>query len=126
MKLRTNKNSLRLRLSQSELDEFKKNGVVHEIIALSGAPPREFQYSLIQADHETISVSYINNHLRIYVPLNQANHWCDSMEVGFDCHISIDDNNELYVLVEKDFKCLQPRAHEDETDNFPNPNLEAC
>ena len=28
----------------------------------------------------------------------------------------------LRILVEKDFACLQPRAHEDESDLFPNPD----
>ena len=126
MKLRTNKNSIRLRLSQSEVDEFKKYGFVHEKIAFSVPANQKLEYSLIQADHEAISVSYLNNHLRVYVPLSLASHWCDSNEVGFDCNIKIDEQNRLSVLVEKDFKCLQPKSGEDETDNFPNPNSEAC
>lgn len=126
MKLRTNKNSIRFRLSQSEVDEFKINGIVHEAIAFCGHPHQNFEYSLIQADHDAISVSYLNNHLRVYVPVGIASNWCDSSEVGFDCTIPIDEKNQLYVLVEKDFKCLTPRHHEDEADNFPNPNAESC
>jgi len=126
MKLRTNKNSIRLRLSQPEVDEFKKFGVVHETIAFSPLSNQQLDYSLIQADHETISVSYLNNHLRVYVPLKLATEWCNNNEVGFECHLPIDPTNELFVLVEKDFKCLTPRSHEDETNNFPNPNAESC
>lgn len=126
MKLRTNKNSIRLRLSQSELDDFKNLGVVHEVVSFSPIAANQLQYSLIQADHEAISVSYLNNHIRVYVPLELAKNWCESTEVGFDCHIPIDAQNTLYLLVEKDFKCLQPRPYEDESDNFPNPNSEAC
>ena len=126
MKLRTNKNSIRLRLSQSEVDEFRKHGVVHERIAISPILSQQLEYSLIQADREEICVSYLNNHLRVYVPSSLAEHWCDSTEVGFDCNLAIDEKNSLYVLVEKDFQCLQPRPNEDETDNFPNPNTEAC
>jgi hypothetical protein len=126
MKLRTNKNSIRLRLSQAEVDDFKKYGFVHETISFSPLAKNQLEYSLIQADHDAISVSYLNNHLRVYVPVIKAIHWCDGDEVGFDCNIHLDGSNDLKVLVEKDFKCLQPRSGEDESDNFPNPNSSSC
>lgn len=126
MKLRTHKNSIRLRLSQSEVQTFAETGFVHECIAFSPLPSQQLQYSLIQAEHDHISVSYLNNHLRIYVPTAIASHWCDSDNIGFDTHLTVGPASELYVLVEKDFQCLTPRPYEDETDNFPNPNTEVC
>lgn len=126
MKLRTNKNSLRIRLSQAELEEFRSSGFVHEKITFSKHGNQYLEYSLIQADHESISVSYMNNHIRIYIPLQQAKQWCESNETGFQCHIPLDDKESLFVLVEKDFQCLQPRPYEDESDNFPNPNAKPC
>ncbi len=125
MKLRTNKNSIRLRLSQKEVLDFKQLGFIQETLVFSTHDSNPFSYSLIQADHKEISVSFNNNHLRIYIPLETANHWCDSDEVGFDATIPINESQHLYVLVEKDYQCLTPRPHEDETDNFPNPNA-AC
>jgi hypothetical protein len=125
MKLRTNKNSIRFRLSQSEVDEFKKFGVVHECICFSVMPNQQLDYSLVQYDQDAISISYLNNHLRVYVPVSIADHWCNSNEIGMDCKIVLHDKNELSVLIEKDFKCLVERSSEDESDNFPNPNA-AC
>lgn len=126
MKLRTNKNAIRFRLNQQELKEFSINGVIQESIRFSPKSTEHLTYSLIQADREDISVSFINNHLRIYIPTAQALKWCSSEDVGFDCHLPIEDDKTLYVLIEKDFKCLTPRDNEDESDNFPNPNLATC
>jgi hypothetical protein len=108
------------------VDEFRKNGYVHECIALSGIACQQFEYSLIEAEIDAITVSYLNNHLRVYVPSALAHRWWDSNDVGFDTTLDIDDKHKLYVLVEKDFKCLQERPHEDESDHFPNPNAKAC
>ena len=36
------------------------------------------------------------------------------------------DLDGLFVLIEKDFACTQPRPREDESDMFPNPNAVAC
>jgi hypothetical protein len=126
MKLRTNKNSIRLRLNQSEVEQFKSFGMVSESIAFTGLNCNNLQYSLIQANHERISVNFLNNHLRVYVPVNIAERWCTSEDVGFDTLIDLPDDSNLYVLVEKDFKCLQVRNHEDESDNFDNPKQQLC
>ncbi len=126
MKLRTNKNSIRLRLSQSEVTKFKEFGLVNETIAFSNLACHNLQYSLIQAKHEVVTVNYINNHIRIYVPETTARHWCSSDDVGFEANIPLSESENLYILVEKDFQCLQQRKNEDESDNFPNPNLQSC
>lgn len=126
MKLRTNKNSIRLRLSQTELEKFRENGFLHEYVQIGIAPESKFSYSLISADHTQLSVSLLNQHLRVFVPLEIAKNWTDGDDVGFESKIKLDDQQELYVLVEKDFQCITPRAYEDESDNFPNPNAALC
>lgn len=72
MKLRTNKNSIRLRLSQTELEKFRENGFLHEYVQIGIAPESKFSYSLISADHTYLSVSLLNQHLRVFVPLEIA------------------------------------------------------
>lgn len=126
MKLRTNKNSIRLRLSQTELEKFRENGYLHEYVQIGIAPDSKFSYSLISADHENISISLLNQHLRVFVPTAIAKNWTESDDIGFESRIKLDDHQDLFVLVEKDFQCLTPRAHEDESDNFPNPNAAHC
>ncbi len=52
------------------------------------------------------------------MPELMANEWSNSEQVGFEYN-----KNGLYLLVEKDFKCLDNVA-EDQSDNYPNPLVE--
>ena len=126
MKLRTNKNSLRLRLSQKEVSNFQQFGSVEESVSFSDRHSDCLQYALIQADHDQISVTYNNNYIRIYVPIPIADTWCKSEQVGFDAKIPLKGEEFLFVLVEKDYQCLVDRPNEDESNNFPNPNAAKC
>jgi hypothetical protein len=55
------------------------------------------------------------------MPKSIADEWTESNEVGFQ-HIQILPNGtELFLLVEKDFVCLD-NTFEDQSDNYPNPN----
>ncbi|HRG37316.1 MAG: hypothetical protein JNL65_11325 [Saprospiraceae bacterium] len=126
MKLRTNKNSIRLRLSQIEVANFQKFGIVEESLSFSDRLSDCLHYSLIEADHDQINVTFNNNHLRVYIPSQIANAWCSSEQVGFDAKIPLKGENYLYVLVEKDYQCLVDRPFEDESNNFPNPNAAKC
>ncbi len=121
MKLRTNKNSIRLRLSQSELRRFGEHGYVEEIVQLTPGIDGALKYSLEISEIDDIRVSYMANHIKIKVPAKQAEIWVATDLVGLETKIPISDNEELFVLLEKDFKCLVERPYEDETDNFPNP-----
>ena len=47
---------------------------------------------------------------------------CATRQVGIEHNQSIGDESALRILVEKDFRCLQPRSDDDESDNFPNQN----
>jgi hypothetical protein len=49
------------------------------------------------------------------MPADMANEWVATEKVGFES-----TDNELYLLIEKDFKCLDDVA-EDQSDNYPNP-----
>ncbi|MBK6860917.1 MAG: hypothetical protein IPK91_03070 [Saprospiraceae bacterium] len=126
MKLRTNKNSLRLRLSQKEVASFQQYGSIEECVNFSDQNSDCLRYSLIQADHEQISVTFINNHIRVYVPLAIASKWFADDQIGFDARILLKGEDYLYVLVEKDYQCLVDRPNEDESNNFPNPNAAKC
>ncbi len=128
MKLRTNHDSIRLRLNQKEVARFFEEGYVRETVRFSSLPNHQFEYTLIQTGDECISANFANNHLRIYVPEQMAQIWCGSDQVSMDGYQKIDPSSQLFILIEKDFKCLSsnPRLHEDESDNFPNPNKEKC
>lgn len=122
MKLRVRKNSLRLRLQQSEVRTLAEHGAVVDETCFGTATlrcsiERDAALAAIRAELEP-------NHVRIRIPEAQAMRWADSDDVGMLAEQPT-PAGPLVILVEKDFQCLQPRdpaLREDDTDAFPNPN----
>ena len=120
MKIRIRDNSIRLRLTQKEVARFAEHGLV--LATTQFGMGMQFTYALqASSDTEEISARYERNRITIHVPKTIANHWTSTEEVGFEAQMRNDTEEGLYLLVEKDFACMMPRAHEDESDNYPNP-----
>jgi hypothetical protein len=119
MKLRIHGNSLRLRLSQSEVAQFSKTGFVEDSIQF--APGASFAYAL--ESMSTLSapkVCYSNGWLRVQVPGAAAIEWFCTDRVAISGDQPLEGGKCLSILVEKDFQCL----HGDEArdpDAYPNP-----
>lgn len=122
MKLRIRGNSIRLRLTRSEVEQLTSVGVVEEFVDFGPGNAR-FIYALESAaDVEVISAKYENNRLSVHVPRRAASDWAGSDKVSLESP----ESSELKILVEKDFACLTPRKGEDETDMFPHPGEPSC
>ncbi len=119
MKLRIKGNSLRLRLSVSEVEEVKKEGLVQEDTHFG--PSQRLTYVLGAADRIDVSVEYIESVIRISVPREQLMQWANTNQVGFDAECAIGEEGVVSILVEKDFQCLTDRPMEDESGLFENP-----
>lgn len=119
MKLRIKGNSIRLRLSQTEVKNFGVNGTCIDRISFGS---NQLIYSLEMSENAAISVTFSDQHIRVLVPAAVGKSWVeDNTQVGFDHESVTGEETPLYVLVEKDFACLADRPREDESDNFPNP-----
>ena len=121
MKLRIFGNSLRLRLSQSEVTALNGSGKVEDRISFGKPAGQSLTYILQSADVPHISASFDNGTISVTVPVEAARKWATSDEVSLKAEQLLDSGDNLKILIEKDFKCLTPRD-EDESDNFPNPN----
>jgi hypothetical protein len=124
MKLRIRGNSLRLRLSKSEVEKFSENGRVSDEICFGGDQSEKMIYSLEKGLNKKINAVFQNGKITIFVPENVATKWTAPDEVGFESDQNLDDQISLRILVEKDFVCLSPRESEDESDNYSHPNQE--
>ena len=126
MKIRIQGNSIRLRLSQSEVKTFHETGAVQDQISFGVAPDDVLTYALKRIDIPDISAFFAQNQITVQVPPEKAIAWATSeKQIGME-HLmrhSSGENGALRILIEKDFKCLADRPEEDESDNFPNPNL---
>ena len=121
MKLRTKYNSIRFRLTQSEVASFARDGRVSETIAFGPGEQFQFRYHLVRFNGNEPSASLNDREITVFVPVDIANSWCESEQVGFENSYQIEGEEPLRILIEKDFQCLKPRPEEDESDNFPNP-----
>jgi hypothetical protein len=119
LKLRIQDNSIRFRLTRTEVDALCADGSVHAKVSFPGGS--SLGYSV-----ETSSLTgqpraqYSAECLVVQVPLAEAKHWAATEQVSLSGGQPLDEG-ELSILVEKDFACLAPREGEDESDMFPHP-----
>lgn len=113
MKLRLHSNSLRLRLSQSEVTALGESGRVEETVRF--APDRALWYSVESADLTEPETTLEGNFIRVKLPRTAVKQWIETDQTGIET-----TQGSLRVLVEKDFKCLHRDSPED-ADSFPNP-----
>jgi hypothetical protein len=127
VKLRVRDNSIRLRLTQAEVELVRADGLVRGRVPLAGS--NNFDYVLESSPATVKSEAHIsNNVLTVRVPEAEILSWSDSDEVSISATQLVDGGDELTILVEKDFACLAPREGEDETDMYPHPmaGKESC
>jgi len=119
MKLRIRGDSLRLRLTRSEVAALVSAGAVSEQMKLSS--DARFEYRLVSdAAAREPHALLESGALVVRVPSALAADWANSNTVGFEARQS-NGGEGLLILVEKDFPCLTPRANEDDSDAFPRP-----
>lgn len=115
MKLRIRGNSIRLRLTQSQVETIKNKGFIEEKTEFPNG--QNFVYSLsVWAKSDSISANFSENKMSIFLPKSVAENWATGAEVGISAEIE-----SLKILVEKDFKCLTPRTGDEDADTFPHP-----
>ncbi len=126
MKIRMSGNSIRLRLSQSEVKAFLEKGEVSDQVRFGPTAEAVLTYCVKRSQAAEIAASFSNSCITVHVPAELGDTWAKSeQEIGIE-HLSrfaTTENGALRILVEKDFKCLADRPGEDEQDNYPNPNL---
>ena len=120
MKLRVLDNSIRLRLTRSEVELVRTDGLVRGRVAFAGR--NSFDYILESSPATVKPEAHIsNNVLTVRIPEAEILSWANSEEVSISASQILDGGDQLSILVEKDFACLAPREGEDETDMYPHP-----
>jgi hypothetical protein len=121
MKIRIKGNTIRYRLSQSEVKFFSANAHLEEKTDFGNT---QFSYALEQTKNaKALTASFRDGRISLYVPEEEAIKWTQTNLVGLSAEMNIGNGKTLFLLLEKDFKCLD-ETHEDQSDNFPNPLAE--
>ena len=109
MKLRLEENSLRLRLSEAEVQQFAATGRVAYTIAFGPGAGQTLLYALERlpaaSPATAVQVRYEAGALAVEVPFTMAQNWTDTENIGFKEQVLVADGQELRILVEKDLDC---------------------
>ncbi len=120
MKLRIHGNSIRLRLTRSEVARFTAEGRVEASLKFGPDASQRLVYSLEAVSEITeLCVHGSAERLMICVPSAIAQEWSHSDRVGVSARQRLDGQSELEVLVEKEFRRLHGAKFN--PDLYPNP-----
>jgi hypothetical protein len=120
MKIRIKGNTIRIRLTRSEVAYFNEHGKLMEETHFTNSV---FSYGLLSSDTPSIKATFQSNGIIIEIPHQQANDWTTTSLVGLSGEMPLPHDKTLFLLVEKDFKCLDETS-EDQSDQYPNPLAE--
>ena len=122
MKLRIKANSLRLRLTRSEVMKLIDTGHIEETIYFSPNEQSRLTYAL---EHEPDLISatlrYQPPEVVVVLPKEEATAWAESNQVGIYATVDLGPVGALDLIVEKDFACLD-LSDADNLDTFQIPN----
>jgi hypothetical protein len=121
MKLRLLDDSIRLRLSRSEVVAADEQGVVEGQTRFPDGSV--FTFALEAHDGAAqASAAYARDRMVVRLPAAEIAAWAnDDAAVSLHGELSLPAGGPLKLLVEKDFRCLSPREGEDQSDLFSNP-----
>jgi hypothetical protein len=121
LKLRIKGNSLRLRVTRSELDMLVRNGRIEDTIWLGIGADCCLTYALESSDYlSDVMLRCIAPEVAVQVPARMAAVWRNSDQVGIYTTVDLGLRGMVELTIEKDFACLD-RSDEDNLDTFPNP-----
>lgn len=122
MKLRIRDNSIRIRLSKSEVDTLGKGAMVSNELEFPGGKAIYFQ--LLGGD--VFSAVFDEDTVRITAPDETLKEWVISDELSLSHDLPVTAGNSLWILIEKDLQCKTDRPREDDSDAFPNTVATNC
>ncbi len=125
MKLRLLDDSIRLRLSRSEVVAAEQQGVVEGQTRFPDGTV--FQFALEALSTGSLSASYAGDRMVVRLPAAEISTWAnDDAAVSLRGELKLPDGAHLKLFVEKDFQCLTGRPDEDQSGLFKNPDTTEC
>ncbi len=125
MKLRIRGDSIRLRLKRGEVDQIAAGT---SIVEETHFPDSVLTYRLDVSENRYISASFDTGSLVISLPKSSVLDWAGTDEVSLHAEQKLSGTGPLSLLIEKDFRCIEPGHHrdcEDDEDTFPHPSAQS-
>jgi hypothetical protein len=115
MKLRLQGNSVRLRLTRSEVERLRDNGIVEETADFGGGEVLAYR---LQSRRQPgpMQAGFCQGAVTVSVSSEAAQTWAASEEVGIYAQ-----TGDVAISIEKDFRCLTRPLEGQELDAYPHP-----
>ena len=121
MKLRIKGNSIRLRVSRSDLAKLAESGAIQDEVHFSGHPGDAWVYGIARSQAVNAPTVEFNEKLVVVLVADEdIRSWLSTEEIGIYFSLEIGVYGMLEIALEKDFACLD-RSDEENSDTFPNP-----
>jgi hypothetical protein len=120
MKIRIKANTVRYRLSKSEVAKLAEKGILEERTEFING---SLTYAIKQTDKTYLSADFFQNNITLFVPQKALQQWANTEQIGLENNMALPDGKSLFLLLEKDFKCNDAVVNEDQSDYFENPQL---
>ena len=127
MKLRLLGNSIRIRIQQNELATLEGGGAIKEEVSFGPSSEQVFIYTLVPSSTlDEIDARFEDGRVSVFIPYSAVQEMAKTDRVGFARKKTLDGTKSLSILIEKDFKCLTPRAEDDDAFPYPNSEQSVC
>ena len=120
MKLRLQGNSVRLRLTRSEVERLRETGTVEESVDFGGGETLAYRLHSRRAAGP-MQAGFGQGTLTVSISIDAAKAWATSEEVGVYAQ-----SGALAISIEKDFRCLTKPRDGEELDAYPHPGEPAA
>ena len=118
MKIRIKGNSIRLRLTKTDVADLKEKGMVSEKTVFDSETI--FHYSLyVDADSKEINAKFSDQTIEIFLPEKEAKILIDTEQITIENSQYNGEKDQLFLLIEKDLQCLDSTS-EDQSDMYEN------
>lgn len=122
MKLRILNNSVRLRLTRSEVASAAAGDPIEAACQFGPGEQHTLKYRVMaHPDADGIEASFEAGVVTVAVPRDRLLRWATSDAIGMRREAREAPSPSPSLLIEKDFACLKPREGEEDSDTFPNP-----
>lgn len=114
MKIRIKGNSLRYRLTKSDVTTLWSRGALEECTEFTG---KTLAYAIVTTNGDKLSADFIDDKIVMNMPKTMIDELNNTDRVGFE-----DRTGTVCLLVEKDFACID-NTDQDQSDHYSNPRL---
>ena len=119
MKIRIKGNSIRMRLSKSDVHHLQQTGYLEEQINF-GNNQLKYAVQVSRDESQLLRAAFDDKKIIVYASEAFVKNWPGNDVVGLEEKMPLNEGETLNILIEKDFVCLDATS-EDQSDNYENP-----